>query len=279
MVVRTYRYIIQLLVLVVFGVVIAITQLPDDNLHIIACDVGQGDAILVSYKNIQILTDGGPDSSVLSCLGRHIPFWDRDIELVILSHPDADHATGLIDVIKRYNVDSILRNPAEISTETYRLLDNAVGGRGVRVIEPNDGTSLRLGLIYLDIVSRYDPTVDETNYNSIVHKLKYKKFSGLFMGDIPLEVSDKLAEQMEKVNYIKVPHHGSKNGLTQNLLEKLVGGLPPVGVISVSAKNPWGFPSGEILQMLKKYNVDVLRTDLMGDVEVITDGEKIWWKN
>lgn len=276
MVVRTYRYIIQLLVLVVFGVVIAITQLPDDNLHIIACDVGQGDAILVTYKNIQILTDGGPDSSVLSCLGRYIPFWDRDIELVILSHPDADHATGLIDVVKRYNVDSILRNPVEISTETYRLLENEVGGRGVRVIEPSDNKSLRLGLIYLDIVSRYDPTNKETNYNSIVYKLKYKGFSGLFMGDIPFEVSDKLAQEMGKVNYIKVPHHGSSNGMTDNLLKVL---MPKIAVISVSAKNPWGFPSDEILQMLNNYKVQVLRTDLMGDVEVMTDGEKIWWKN
>jgi competence protein ComEC len=277
MVVRTYRYIIQLLVLVIAGVVIAITQLPDDNLHIIACNVGQGDAILVTYKNIQILTDGGPDSSVLDCLGKYIPFWDRDIELVILSHPDADHLTGLVDVIKRYNVDSILKNPTEVSTEIQRLLENAVGGRGVRVIEPDINMSFRLDLIYLDIVSEYDFTNADTNYNSIVYKLKFKAFSGLFMGDIPPEVSDKLAEQMETVNYIKVPHHGSRNGMTKNLLKVLV---PKVAVISVSAKNPWGFPSNEILQMLKDYNnVEVLRTDLMGDVEVISDGERIWWKN
>jgi len=120
----------------------------------------------------------------------------------------------------------------------------------------------------------------------------------LFTGDIPPEVADELAQQVGTVNYIKIPHHGSKNGLTQNLLEKLVGGPPrsslqhepytdsiekasakAVGVISVGAKNPWGFPSSEILQMLKNYNVQVLRTDLMGDVEVVTDGEKIWWKN
>ena len=87
MVVRTYRYIVQLLILVAIGVVIAISQLPDGNLHIIACDVGQGDAILVTYKNIQILTDGGPDSSVLNCLGRHIPFGTGTLNWLFLLIP------------------------------------------------------------------------------------------------------------------------------------------------------------------------------------------------
>ncbi len=156
MVVRTYRYIIQLLILVAVGVVIAISQLPDGNLHIITCDVGQGDAILITYKNIQILTDGGPDSSVLNCLGRHIPFWDRDIELIVSTHSDSDHSTGLVDVIKRYNVDKILINPIDPGTDIYRLLESTVGGRGVGVINPEEGMVLGLDLIHLDIVSPSD---------------------------------------------------------------------------------------------------------------------------
>jgi competence protein ComEC len=78
-----------------------------------------------------------------------------------------------------------------------------------------------------------------------------------------------------------VPHHGSNNGLTQNLLEKVVseGGLHPVvGVISVGKKNMWGFPAPAILSMLANYNVKVFRTDQLGDVEIITDGNKIWTK-
>jgi len=255
---------------------VAIGQLPDGNLHVIACDVGQGDAILITYKNTQILTDGGPDTSVLNCLGRHIPFWDRDIELIVSTHPDSDHATGLIDVIERYNVDSILKNPIDPGTDVYRLLENAVGGRGVRVITPEESMLLRLDLIHLDILSRYDPTNTDTNFNSIVYRLEFGDFSGLFMGDIPPKVADELAGRVEKVNYIKIPHHGSKNGMTPNLLKVL---MPKVAVISVGAKNMWGFPAVEILQMLKDNNVQVLRTDLLGDVEVITDGQKIWWKN
>lgn len=293
---QIWKYIYGILVLCLLVVIIALFQLPDSNLHIVACDVGQGDAILITYKNIQILTDGGPDSKVLNCLGRHSPFWDRKIELIVSTHPDADHSTGLVDVIKRYNVDKILINPVDPGTDIYRLLGNTVGSHGVVVINPKQGMGLRLDVIHLDIVS---PTEDMfskltikqsgdnlaeytigkvTNLYSIVYRLSFKKFSGLFPGDIPKEMSDSIsrAPAVQGVNYIKIPHHGSVNGLTLNLLK---AADPRVAEISVGAKNIWGFPAPSILQMLKDNNVVVLRTDLMGDAEVITDGEKIWWKN
>lgn len=297
---KLWKYIYILLLLTLSVIIISVFQLPDGNLHVIACDVGQGDAILITYKDIQILTDGGPDSSVLNCLGRHMPFWDRKIELVVSTHPDSDHSTGLTDVLERYKVDKVLINPIDPGTDIYRLLRNEVGSQGVWVVNPKEGMSLRLGLIYLDILSPNDELlsrltavdedsnlakyvgIKETNLYSVVYKLSFKKFSGLFLGDISPEISDSLSagSAVEGVNYIKVPHHGSTNGLTQNLLEKIVstGGSSTIGVISVGAKNQWGFPAPVILQMLAKYNIKVYRTDQMGDVEVVTDGEKYWVK-
>lgn len=273
---KIWNYIFGLLLLTLSGIAIATFQLPDDNLHVIACDVGQGDAILVIYKNIQILTDGGPDNKVVSCLGKYLPFWDRNIELIISTHPDADHSTGLVDVVRKYNVGSIVINPADPGTETIRVLEKEVGSRGVGVINPAHEMTLGVGLIHLDILSRFDPLIKDTNANSVVYKLEFGRFSALFPGDIPQNVSDSLSGAVGPVNYIKIPHHGSKNGVTENLLRALE---PKIAVISVGKKNPWGFPSPEILAMLEKYNVKVLRTDEMGDVEVVTDGEKIWWKN
>src|SRR3990167_5984157 len=142
MVVFIRRYIIQFLVLVAVGVCLAIFQLPDSNLHIVACDVGQGDAILILKGSGQILTDGGPNNKVLTCLSKYMPFWDRDIELVISTHPDADHSTGLIDVVKRYNVGTFLT----------RAPEKEVGSGGINVIQPYSGMKLGLGLIYLDIL-------------------------------------------------------------------------------------------------------------------------------
>jgi competence protein ComEC len=265
-------------------IVIAVFQLPDGNLHIIACNVGQGDAILITFGNTQILTDGGPDKSVMNCLGKYMPFWDRNIELVISTHPDADHSTGLVEVLKNYKVGQILINPIDPGTQVYRALEREIGTRGVKVVNPVEGMVLGVGLIHLDILNPTQQLVDrkftpgdDTNVYSIVYKLSFKSFSGLFTGDMPPAVSDQLSmnQLIRGVDYIKIPHHGSNNGLTENLLKAV---MPKIAVISVG-KNPWGFPRPEILDMLSKYGVKTYRTDKMGDVEVTTDGTKYWMGN
>ena len=281
---RFWKYIFGVLLLVLSLLVIAIFQTPDENLHIIACNVGQGDAILVTYKNTQILTDGGPDKSVLSCLGKYMPFWDRTIELIILSHPDADHSTGVTDVVRNYKVRQMVDTTLDPGTSVYEVLKKEVGGRGIPVIKPVAGMKLGVGLIQLDIVSPSEELLSQmsnvksggTNIFSIVYVLTYGQFKAFMPGDAPPEVLDNLASfgTVGAVNYIKIPHHGSVNGLTQALLEKIV---PKVGVISVG-KNPWGFPKPEIIDMLNKYGTKILRTDEMGDIEVITNGEGYWIK-
>lgn len=281
---RFWNYIFIFLLLILSLLVIGLFQLPDDNLHVIACDVGQGDGLLIIYKNIQILTDGGPDNKVIGCLGRHIPFWDREIELVISTHPQKDHYSGLIEVFKRYKVDNILYNKVDVSTPDYQVLEKEVGSRGISVIRPHVGQVLKVGMIYLDILNPPDGFTDSNSNNiGIVDLLKYANFKAIFMADVENTVSDGLStlSEIQGVNYIKVNHHGSKNGLTQNLLEKLVDGFHPeasgvVGVISVGKNNIYGHPHKEILDMLGKYNVKILRTDEMGDVDVVTDGER-WW--
>lgn len=257
---------------------------PDSNLHIIACDVGQGDAILVTYKNTQLLTDGGPGKKVVDCLSNHMPFYDREIELVISTHPDADHAAGLVEVLDRYKVDQILINSINPGTQVYKALENSMGGGGVIITRPTPGMKLGMGMIYLElfnpdaeILAKDFAAGDPTNDYSIVFRLTYKKFAGLFTGDISPEVSDKLADIFAAnnltTNYLKVPHHGSKNGLTEELLKTL---KPTTAVVSAGRKNRYGHPHAEIIDMLKKYNVRVLGTYDIGDVEVVTDGEKLW---
>ena len=283
MVVHGYRYIIQFLTLTAAFVWLAVWSLPDNNLHIIACDVGQGDAILVIHNNIQILTDGGPNKRVIECLSKYIPLWDREIELVISTHPDADHSTGLIEVIKRYKVDTLLTNNINPSTQVWEALIKEVGSRDISVIHPDKGMKLGVGMIYLDILhptGELPMTNDQlpkikTNDYSIVFLLKYAQFKALFTGDIEDNISDQIAinSKIETVNYLKVPHHGSKNGLSENLLKATE---PKVAVISVGAKNSYGHPHKEVLDMLMEYKVKVLRTDEVGDVEVITDGERVW---
>lgn len=289
---RFWRYTFIFLFLIVAVIFIALFQFPDKNMHIIACDVGQGDGILITYGTIQILTDGGPDDSVLDCMGKYMPFWDRKVELAILTHPDSDHLTGMIAVLGKYKVDKLLINPIDPGTPIYQVLKNVVGGVGVDVVNPTPGMKMKLGLLYLDILGPTDELINsltietskdkfskysfskDANLYSIVYLLKFRNFKGLLTGDIPPSVSDNLSVNysVSSVEYIKIPHHGSINGITKNLLN---AAKPEIGVISVG-KNKWGHPRQEVLDMLSEYGVKTFRTDEMGDVIISTDGNNYW---
>lgn len=286
--------------LLVSSMVLYFYNLPDNKLHIIACDVGQGDAILVTYKSFQILIDGGPNDKVIGCLSRHMAYWDKTIEVVISTHPESDHYRGLISVVKNYKVLNFLVNPVDNpSSQNYEVLTNTVGGYAVNVVNPTAGMVIRYGLISLDIVHPskeflktnlyekdsnkipvgdnlqtkkigYYQSILNPNDFSIVSLLSFNKFEALFTGDAPEEISDEVLFRLKdkSIDYIKIPHHGSKNALTWELIPNL---NPKVAVISVG-KNSYGHPNTEIIDLLKKYNVSIYQTIEMGDVEVVSDG-------
>lgn len=289
---KFWKYIIYLLFLGMISVWVSFFSL-DDSLHIIACDVGQGDAVLVQKGKTQILFDGGPNNEVLGCLGKHIPFYDRQIEVVILTHPEYDHYRGLIEVFNAYNVDTFVASSLDSSSQEYQVLQDAVEASQARIVNPKSGMSISTSLICLDIlwpsleylsseavdfeenVLGKSTTNTDKNTFSVVAKLRLGDFQGLFTGDITPEVAENIVRMglVEEVNYIKVPHHGSKNGLTKSLL---LNASPEVAVISVGEDNTYGHPHKEILNMLEEEKVLVKRTDLEGEVEVISDG-KSWW--
>lgn len=287
------KYLYTTSFLLLLTIFLALFSLPDNNFHLIACDVGQGDAILATYGNIQVLTDGGPGNRVLDCLSKHMPFYDREIELVILTHPQLDHFGGLIEVVRRYKVDTFMANSVDNSTQAYSVLKKEVGGRGIRIINPKEGMIVRLGKIHLDIVNPTEALLSENaneesentlgafitkrdlNDFSIVDIMSFGNYKALLTGDIgPSEISYVLSTgRLKPVNYIKVPHHGSKNGLTPELLDIV---NPSVAVISVGRNNSYGHPHEEILRLLKTRGIRTLRTDEIGDIEIVTDGTK-WW--
>jgi beta-lactamase superfamily II metal-dependent hydrolase len=169
-----------------------------------------------------------------------------------------------------------------------------VGGSGIQVLNPATGMVIRSGLLYLDIVwpsSDFQvaagdiskgnilgafTTKKDPNDFSVVANLRLGEFDALLTGDIGPQIISEIVQtgKVRDVEYIKIPHHGSKNGLTKELLEIVT---PEVAVISVG-KNSFGHPHREILDLLKEYDIQVKRTDENGDVEVISDG-KSWWIN
>jgi competence protein ComEC len=312
-----------------FLLVAALWQWPDNRLHLIFCDVGQGDAILVSRGSAQILIDGGPNDKVLGCLSRHLPFWDRTVEMVVATHPDFDHIGGLHSVLDRYSVRYIVSGPESSDEADYKELVRLVaekskaGDISVRNISAGDRVSVGKieGLVVwpdrvwlegvLGAVNASSPeilsdsnkvqgyedksdksvkgmvfdggavlgvaTKRELNDFSLVVEILDGNFTALLMGDLSGNMDEALLKTglVPKVNVLKYPHHGSKTGATQELLE---GTRPDLAIISAGRGNRYGHPAPETLDLLRLLNIPFRRTDELGDIEIVSDGMRWWTK-
>ncbi|MBP6867339.1 MBL fold metallo-hydrolase [Candidatus Shapirobacteria bacterium] len=243
------------------GLVVFYLTLPESRGKVVFCDVGQGDAILASYKNIQILVDTGPDNKKLGeCLARQIPFWDKTIETVILTHGDSDHIGGLRDLMKAYKVEKFFSNGLlsdDIEQKIYS-----------QKLRQNDIISNNL--FEFEVVSPGQNNIYEVddNINSLAGVLRYKPtgWSVLLTGDIDIETEQRLVWRQildQKIEVLKVSHHGSENGTSEELLEAI---KPTTAVISVGGGNRFGHPREEVLERLSKRNIDIKRTDKEGDI-------------
>jgi competence protein ComEC len=274
---KIWKYFLGFLILVAAAVWLAVFSFSDQNLHLIACDVGQGDAILATYGNIQILTDGGPNNKVLDCLAKHMPFWDRKIEAVILTHPEHDHYGGLVEVFRRYQVENFFTDGLESSSSDYEVLKNLVGGRGVKMTNLRKGMSIRFDLISLDIFNPEEiisgEEKDSVNDQGVVSLLIFGNFKAILTADVGKEILEKIAQEnsIGPVNYLKISHHGSKTGTSLELLDLL---QPQMAVISVG-RNSYGHPAEEVLDLLKDKGIKILRTDEVGNIEIISDGNVV----
>jgi competence protein ComEC len=241
-------------------------------------DVGQGDSILLRTPyNQDILIDGGPDSSVLSKLGRALPFYDHDIELLIITHPHPDHYQGVFDVLKRYKVDKILISTDEGSNKGYRQLLEQIKSRAIPLQIINQATRVNLGdYLTFDILFP-DHSVKETekeNNMSVVGRLVFYNQTFLFTGDSEQEREGYLISKKAKLNsdVLKVGHHGSSTATSE---EWLKAAAPKIAIISVSAHNTYGHPSLRVLRRLERQGIKIYRTDENGDIKITTDGETL----
>lgn len=246
-----------------------------EELRIAFYDVGQGDAMLIQQGDTQVLIDGGPNAEVLSAIGRDIPPWDRTIELVVLTHPHADHLTGLTPVFERYKVEKILYYPSTYETKGYERLLEAVKNEKTEVFYAQAGGQITLGKLTLQIVWPTDNYHDENvNNESVVLLLNYADFEALLLGDAQQEAQENLLLSIDDVEVLKVAHHGSWNGVYEPLLQIA---SPRLAIISVGAGNRYGHPHQGALNLLAKLGIPVLRTDLSGDIIVKTDGQRFWY--
>lgn len=274
----------------IYGVILALLALSlilaaiisycarSQNLKVIFFDVGQGDAILISQGNNQMLIDGGKDGKlILEKLGRFVPFWDRMIETVIATHPDADHIGGLVEVAKNYEIGAVLETNARSDSQTYSAWEEAIAGtekiearKGINIKFPED-TEISVLYPFFSI----DNQGSNSNDYSVVAKLSFRENKFLFTGDLPVE------KELDLINYkgdisadiLKVAHHGSKYSTSEEFLDAI---SPREAIISVGKNNSYGHPAQEILDRIKKQGIIIRRTDEMGDIEyecMANDGE------
>ena len=242
-------------------------------------DVGQGDAILIETPDgKQMLVDGGADTAVLRQLGKELGFFDRTLDLVVTTHPDADHIGGLVSVLERYKVSAILETSNSKKTPVTEAFTAATAAEGATITDADAGQEIALGEgVVLRVLS---PAGDESNWESntasIVIRVEYGSTSVMLTGDAPLEIENYLVDtypQFLKSNILKLGHHGSKTSSSDAWLDAVD---PDYAVVSAGIGNRYGHPHQEVMQKVFARNIQSSHTGTDGTVTFYSDGKTVW---
>lgn len=234
---------------------------------LVFCNVGQGDGTLLVTQGKTVVIDSGPkNKQMVKCMEKYLPFWNKQIDLVMISHWDSDHSGGLSDILKYYEVKNIFCADYESEMIEQKSCTKKLKNKDI----------VKMGQISFEVLSsgqerekKENKLVDD-NENSLVAVLNYKDKRFLFTGDISKETEERLVWRKiltGKMNVLKVSHHGSAAATSDTLLKEI---LAEVAVISVG-KNSFGHPTEETLSRLRNYKVKVFRTDIDGDLKINLD--------
>lgn len=248
------------------------------DLELTMFDVGQGDALfLETPSGTQMLIDGGPSNAVLAKLGRAMKLTDRHIDYVMLSHPDADHVTGLAAVLERYDVGAVIVTGVESKSPEYQAFAEAVDTFNVPVITVRTGdlqwldkeTALRVLWPSAERVSK-----EESNNTSIVAQLIFGTTTIVLTGDAEEPVESQILAKNHRIksDVLKAGHHGSKTSTTEEWVSAVD---PHLVLIPVGHDNQFGHPHAEVIERLQQHAIEIHRTDIEGDVRLQTDGTVI----
>lgn len=277
-------------ILLILGIAAVLVAIPAfwlnyqaaSDLEVAFLDVGQGDAILIKTPFGQsILIDGGSDNTVIKRLSENLAWWDKKIDLMILTHPHDDHVSGLIDVIKRYKVEKILYTGVVHNSPDYLIWLELIRDRKIPLTiidRPQNiefGENCELQIIY-PRESLLGKEASNLNNSSIVAKLVYGQTKFLLSGDIELEVEQELLNIDLSAQVLKANHHGSDTSNSQKFLQAV---QPEIVIIQVGADNNFGHPSRRVIKRLERIGAQVFRNDLDGTVRLVSNGEEVNIKN
>ena len=244
------------------------------KLLLAAFDVGQGDSIFIQAENgNQVLIDGGPNSSVLTGLGRVMPFWDHSIDTIILTHPHADHVDGLVDVLKRYHVGMVIESEVNFSLPEYDEFNALIHQKKIQLVRAQAGQRLQLSKeTSLDILTPMNDFTGKSPSNvhdsMVVSHLTHGSTTVLLMGDAERSVEYQLmaSDTNLHADILKVGHHGSMTSTSAEFLQAV---QPKTAIISVGKKNRYGHPNQGIIDRLETFGAKVFRTDEDGYIQIV----------
>lgn len=266
------------LVLLVWSVVL--TNRQTKYLEISFLDIGQGDAIFIEAPNRnQILIDGGPDRNVLRQLSKVMSWYDRHIDVVIATHPDADHIGGLPYVLDTFEVGIIIDPGVDRETNVYKTFSDLIKEKEVARMKGQRGLRIVLAKnVDLTILSPIeDDFYSDPNEMSLVSILRHGSNSFLLTGDASVKIENKLIQldgQKLKSQVLKVGHHGSNTSTSNQFIETV---SPDYAVISVAKNNRYNHPHYDVLSRLIDFGVTILSTAELGTISFLSDGLNLRW--
>lgn len=242
-------------------------------------DVGQGDAILVQTPDeYELLIDGGRDAQVIQELASNRSFFDKQIDVVVATHPDLDHIGGLIDVFSRYQIDTLITTTNINDTPATATFSEVVTSENVAIIHAEAGQRFTLGAS--TTVTIFAPYGDETNWESnsasIILKVSYGNIDFLLTGDAPSGVEDFLVEtygEELQSEVLKLGHHGSKTSTSDLFLDTV---KPQYAVVSAGIDNSYGHPHQDVMQRVFARNIQAFHTGTDSTIIFETDGNEVW---
>ena len=263
---------------------VAVWEDRGEILTVAFLNIGQGDSIFIESPNgNRIMIDGGPASSgsaaVESELGKLLPFYARHLDLIVMTHPDADHVAGLQSILEDYKVDQIMEPGSNTDTATYKKIEETIAVRQIPKTLARRGQRVildRKRKVYLTILfPDRDVSNFETNDSSIVARLTYGHNSFLLTGDSPQKIEKYLVSldgKNLKSDVLKPGHHGSKTSTSDEYVASV---QPEYAVISAGKNNRYGFPHQQVIDVLNKYHAQILKTYDQGTILFRTDGDHL----
>ena len=260
----------------IFGILIFSSfQKPVSEIHFL--NVGQGDAELITLDSrATILIDAGPPNGmVLDALSRVLPFGNRSIDLLFISHPESDHIGGAQSLLNTYRIGAVVYSGRDGTSELWKKTKKLIEEKDIQIISVGEGDRIKTGDSIINIISPDSSLLKrkETNESSLVLELLERGTQSLFVGDSGKTAEANIIKTINgTIDILKVGHHGSKYSSLVPFLDFV---KPTIAVIEVG-KNSYGHPTQETISRLSNIGADIFRTDQNGTVTIeLLGGGKI----